>query len=181
MRLSISHKPPSDPALMMIRHRVPIKPRSPNARRRAWIGRRWRAASRSRRRRGKWTRAEGQVASGAIQLPSERRRIFPRFSKIKTCVSPPRTTHTLPKAPAITAQRSKAWSRPASSSASPSPLNPALWNYHWLMQFSTWLRTRARPRLRTLHPRAFIRLWQMWTFLCSWVVSYFLTAFVWKV
>lgn len=74
---------------------------------------------------------------------------FPHFSKIKTCISPEPPP---PSPPLPTAHWSKAWSRPASSSASPSPLNPALWNYHWLMQFSTWLQTRARSRYWTVYP-----------------------------
>lgn len=40
---------------------------------------RWQVVSRLRRRRRKWTCAESQVASGAIQLPSERHWIFPTF------------------------------------------------------------------------------------------------------
>lgn len=67
----------------------------------------------------------GQVASGAIQLPSERRWIFSHFSKkIKTC--------TPPSFPPMVHWSRQDWSRPASSSASPSPLNPALWNYYWV-------------------------------------------------
>lgn len=88
---------------------------------------RWQAVSRLRRRRRKWTRPESQVASAAIQLPSEHHWI-PYFSKNKDMHFPLYCGPLKPDQPP----------------APPHPLNPALWNYLWLMQFSAWLQTRTR-------------------------------------